>query len=179
MGEFSAQWNEKASAKFKTPAPGKAQPAEAEKPQFAPVVEAQKNDVKTCLPMLTELSRVSITGPHTSVNSWNRESPNERMFTALSVASQPNAGGGGNFLSVISATPTPKGRCDGSNVRIEASKQSCDEIARDLQKQNAPKPETMNGTLLYPANAAGQRLVLMPGAGAGCVVVSTGGYYGR
>jgi hypothetical protein len=166
---------EKAAGKAKAAKP---QQPEADKPQFAPVVEAQKNDVKTCLPMLTDLSRLSISGPHTSVTSWSREAANERMFTALSFASQPNAGGG-NFVSVISATPTAKGRCDGSDVRIEASKQSCDDIARDLQKQNTPKPEAMNGTLLYPTNPAGQRLVLLPSPASGCVLVTTGGYYGR
>ncbi len=175
---LSAQSPEKEKAPGKAKAPAKPQPAEADKPQFAPAVEAQKNDVKTCLPMLNDLSRLSITGPHTSVTSWSREAPNERMFTALSFASQPNAGGG-NFVSVISATPTAKGRCDGANVRIEPSKQSCEDIARDLQKQNVPKPEVMNGTLLYPTNAAGQRLVLLPAAASGCVLISTGGYYGR
>ncbi|MFY9655166.1 MAG: hypothetical protein WAK01_01055 [Methylocystis sp.] len=165
---------EKASGEAKAPAAT----AEAQKPQFAPVVEAEKNDVKTCLPMLNDLSRFSITGPHTSVTGWNREAPNERIFTAISFANPTNAGVG-NFISVISATPTAKGHCDGANVRIEAAKQSCDIIARDLQKQNAPKPETMNGTLLFPTNAAGQRLVLLPSPASGCVVITTGGYYGR
>ena len=175
---LSAEPPEKGLKGKASPAPANAKPPEAQKPQFAPVVEAQKNDVKTCLPMLNDLSRFSITGPHTSVTSWSREAPNERMFTAMSFASQPNAGGG-NFVSVISATPTAKGHCDGADVRIEASKQSCEDIARDMQKQNVPKPETMNGTLLYPTNAAGQRLVLMPAAASSCVVVTTGGYYGR
>jgi hypothetical protein len=173
-GPLSAEPPEKEKASGKAKA-GKPQPPEADKPQFAPVVEAQKNDVKTCLPMLTDLSRLSISGPHTSVSSWSREASNERMFTALSFASQP----GSNFVSVISATPTAKGHCDGADVRIEASKQSCDDISRDLQKQNVAKPETVNGTLLYPTNAAGQRLVLLPSPAAGCVVVTTGGYYGR
>ena len=165
---------EKASGKAKAAKPQ----AEAEKPQFAPIVEAQKNGVTTCLPMLTDLARLSIAGPHTSVTSWNRETPNERMFSALSFSSQPTAGGG-HFVSVISATPTAKGHCDGADVRIEASKQSCDDIARDMQKQNVPKPETMASALLYPPNAAGQRLVLLPSPASGCVVITTGGYYGR
>ena len=165
---------DKPSGKAKAPA-ATPQQAEVQKPQFAPLVEAQKNDVKTCLPMLSDLARLSISGPHTSVSSWSREAANERMFTAMSFASQP----GSNFVSVISATPTLKGHCDGSSVRIEASKQSCDDIARDMQKQNVPKPETVNGTLLYPMNAAGQRLVLLPSPASGCVVVTTGGYYGR
>ena len=165
---------DKAAAKGKAPAAAKPQ-AEADKPQFAPVVEAQKNDVKTCLPMLNDLARLSITGPHTSVNSWSRETPNERMFTAMSFA---NAGAG-SFVSVINATPTAKGHCDGADVRIESSKLSCEDIARDLQKKDAPKPETVNGTLLFPTNAAGQRLVLLPAAASGCVLITTGGYYGR
>jgi hypothetical protein len=164
---------DKAPAKAKAPPP-----AEAAKTQFAPLGEAQKNGVTTCLPMLTDLSRLSITGPHTSVTSWNREAPNERMFTALSFSSSTDANAA-RFVSVISATPTAKGHCDGADVRIEASKQSCDDIARDMQKQKVPKPETMNGALLYPANAAGQRLVLMSAAASGCVVITTGGYYGR
>ncbi|MGA9600915.1 MAG: hypothetical protein WBS22_11810 [Methylocystis sp.] len=174
----SAEPPDKTTAKSKAPPPVKAQQEEAQKPQFAPLVEAQKNGVKTCLPMLGELARFSISGPHTSVSSWSRETPDERMFSAMSLSTQTNAGGS-NSLSLISATPTVKGHCDGSDVRIEASKQSCDEIARDMQKQNVAKPETVNGTLLYPPNAAGQRLVLLPSPASGCVVVTTGGYYGR
>jgi hypothetical protein len=176
FAESPAKDKDKAPAKPK--APPAAQPqAGAEKPQFAPVIEAQKNGVMTCLPMVGDLSRFSIGAPHTSVASWSREAANERMFTALSFPAQANPGAG--FVSLISATPTPKGHCDGSNVRVESSKQSCDEIAGDLQKKNVPKPETINGTLLFPPNAAGQRLVLLPAATSGCVVISTGGYFGR
>jgi hypothetical protein len=161
-----------------TPAPAQPQQPESGKSQFAPVVEAQKLDVKTCLPMLSDLSRLSILGAHTSVTGLNREAPNERMFTALSFSSPLNAAAGPS-VSVINATPTVKGHCDGANIRVDSSKQSCEDVARELQKQNAPKPETVNGTLVYQTNAAGQRLLLLPAAGSGCVVVSTGGYYGR
>ena len=54
----SAEPPDKTTAKSKAPPPVKAQQEEAQKPQFAPLVEAQKNGVKTCLPMLGE-SRAS------------------------------------------------------------------------------------------------------------------------
>jgi len=174
----SAEPSAKAPAKSKAPPATKPQQAEPEKSQFAPVAEAQKKGVKTCLPMLNDLSRLSITGPHTSVISWNNETPNERMFTALSFSSATDANAA-HFASVISATPSANGHCDGGDVRIEAAKQGCEDIARDLQRQNYSKPDVLNGTLLYPTNPAGQRLVLLPAAASGCVVITTGGYYGR
>ena len=165
-----------APAKAKAPEPAKPpQQAELAKSPFAPAVEAEKLQIKTCLPMVGELSRLTIRGPHTSVTGLSREAPNERMFSALTL-SAPAGAGAAPSVSVMSATPTAKGHCDGASLRIEPSKQSCEEIAAALQKQNAPKPETLNGTLVYQPNATGQRLILLPAAASGCVVISSGAF---
>ncbi len=160
------------------PAADKAKGPEPEAPKFAAVIEAEKSGVKACLPLLGDLSRLSIDAPHTAVSTWNKDRPNERMFSAMNFLSYSNATAP-RALSIVAATPTPKSHCDGANVRIQPSKLDCSQIAADFKQQKVPDPQAIGDQLLYPPDRFGQRIVLLPAATTGCVVVSTGGYYGK
>ena len=147
-------------------------------PRLLSVDQAQKVGVKTCLPLLKSLSSLTVEGENVAVSNWNKESPDRRAFSSLSVMRYPTITAP-RALGLISATPTTDGQCDGTNIRIQPSTLNCDEIAINLAKQNIPAPEVLGDVRLYAPNPQGQRTILTPAATTGCIVVFTGTYYGK
>ncbi len=147
-------------------------------PRLIGADQAQKAGVKTCLPLLKSLSSVTIEGENVTSSNWNKEAPDRRAFSSLSIMRYPTATAP-RALGLITAVPNSDGQCDGTNIRIQPSTLSCDEIAANLAKQNIPTPEVLGDVRLYAPNPQGQRTVLTPTATTGCVVVFTGTYYGK
>jgi hypothetical protein len=141
-------------------------------------VEQAKKAGAACLPALGEISRLSVDAAHTTVSLWNKEAPAQRTFTALNFLVYENQKVAPRALSFVAVTPTPGNHCDSSNLRVQPSSLSCAEISANLAKQNNPAPTPMGDILLYQPNAAGQRVILLPAATTGCIVISTGNYYG-
>jgi hypothetical protein len=147
-------------------------------PRFLGADQAQKLGVKTCLPMLKSLSNLTVEGENVATSSWNKENPNSRAFSSLSIMRYPTPTAP-RALGLIAAVPNSDGQCDGANIRIQPSTLSCDDIAANLAKQKTPAPELVGDVRLYAPNTQGQRTILTPAATTGCVVVFTGTYYGK
>ncbi len=146
--------------------------------EYAALAQARKVGVVRCAPLLANLLRLSVAGGHTALSTWHKDAPNTRMFSAIDLSSgtkdRPR-----NLLGVVAAAPESGGRCDGVNVTLEVTAASCEKIAGDLAAHKAPEPEIRGGERLYAPNDAGQRVVLLPDTAKGCVIVSTGTYYGK
>jgi hypothetical protein len=153
------------------------QPANATESTFAAADQAKKAGV-ACQPAIGEMTRLTVDAAHKTVSLWNKETPTQRSFTALNFLGYDNQKTAPRALSFFAVTPTSGNHCDSNNFRIQPSSLSCSEIAANLSRQKNPDPTTIGDSLLYPPNAAGQRIILMPTATTGCVVVSTGAYYG-
>ncbi len=146
--------------------------------KFIGVDQAQKAGVKTCLPLLKDLTGLTVDGDSVAVSTWNKDASDKRAFSALSFMKYNNKTAP-NALGLVSATPNAEGRCDGSNIRIQSSALSCEAIAANLAKQNAPAPQMIGDVRTYLPNQQGQRTILTPAATSGCIVVFTGTYYGQ
>lgn len=178
LGFYTVATAEDHSAK-KPPAPAAAaaKPAgPAPATPFAAVEQAKKAGAG-CLPALTDISRITIDSGHTAVSTWNKDAPSQRSFSALNFLKYENQAVAPRSLALVTVTPTPGNHCDASSMRIQPSKLSCQEISAGLAKQNGPAPQPIDDVLMYPPTQSGQRVILMPAA-SGCVVVSTGSYYG-
>ena len=146
--------------------------------RFVGVDQAQKAGVKTCIPLLKDLTSLTVDGDSAAISTWNKDAPDKRAFSALSLMKY-NTKTAPYALGLVSAVPNPEGRCDGSNIRIQSSALSCEVIAANLAKQNVPAPQMMGEIRTYLPNQQGQRTILTPAATSGCIVVSTGTYYGQ
>jgi hypothetical protein len=157
------------------PAPSAAANAPARQIQLAAVDQAKKAGVKACAPLLEELVKQNVDAEHAAITTWNKQAPDQRMYSALNVMKFPNEIAP-RAIGVVSTTPAAGGHCDGDAVRIHPSKLSCEDIAKSLSK--APTPQTIGDVKVYSPNNAGQRVILLPAATSGCVVIGTGAYYG-
>lgn len=173
----------------KSAAKPRAKPAAEQQPAAAApttdahfaAVDKAKEVGAACINGLTDMARVSIDTGHTAISTWQKDAPGQRAFAALNFLNYENQPTAPRAVSFISATPTVGGHCDMNSLRVQPSKLSCDEIAANLAKQTtpAPAPQKIGDMAIYPATTAGQRVVLLPSPAAGCVVISTGSYFGQ
>ena len=154
-------------------------PAASPKRSFVAVENAQKVGVKACLPILTEESAANIDVDHAATSTWNKEDPDHRIYSALSFLTYPNDAAPRALVATMAA-PIQQSNCDGSTIRIQPSRLACDQIATNIAGQsNSGKPEMIGDVRVYPPVTAGMRIILMPAATTGCVVVSSGTFFGR
>jgi hypothetical protein len=165
----------KAQSPKTPPAAAAAPAAQPRQVAFAAVDQAKKAGVKACAPLLEELVKQNVDAEHAAITTWNKQAPDQRMYSALNVMKFPNEVAP-RAIGVVTTTPAAGGHCDGDAVRIHPSKLACEDIAKSLSK--APAPQTIGDVKVYPPNNAGQRVILLPAATSGCVVIGTGAYYG-
>ena len=142
------------------------------------VENAQKVGVKACLPLLAEEAAANIDIEHATTSTWSKDDPDHRIYSALSFLTYPNDTAPRALVATVAA-PTARPPCDGSTLRIQPSRLACEQIAANLANQKSPAPEMVGDVRLYPPAPNGLRLVLMPSATTGCVVISSGTFFGR
>jgi hypothetical protein len=110
--------------------------------------------------------------------STNREAPDQRTAASINVMTYPSDVAP-RAIGFVSVTPTPGNHCDGEKIRIQPSRLTCDAIATNLTNQNMPQPTVMGDVRAYPPFDQGSRIILLPAAAGGCVVIDAGTFYGR
>jgi hypothetical protein len=145
--------------------------------KFVALEHAQKAGVKTCSPMLGATLTALADAEQMGQSVWNVTAPDKRVFAAISYAGYPNQNAPRSFL-FASATPTKPDQCDGAGLRVVPSALSCDQIAANLKEQKAPEPTMMGDVRVY-TNSPALRTILLPTPTTGCVVMSSGVFYGK
>lgn len=145
---------------------------------FVAIGQLQGAGVKTCLPLMNELLRATVDAEHTAVTTWNKEAPDQRAVSSINVMTLPNDIAP-RAIGFVATTPTTSNHCDGEKMRVQPSKLSCDAIAANLAKQNVAQPAVMGDVRVYAPMNQGSRIILLPAATSGCVVIDTGSFYGR
>ena len=141
-----------------------------------PVVHARSAAISSCLPAISELSRLTLDAPHTSLSLWDKTDANEHMFSSIA-GLKYDTNIAPRAISIIAAAPTAKHSCDGASVQIQPSSLACDVIQKNLAGA-ALQPQDLNGTMVLQGES-NMRFALLPTAGNGCTVVSIGSYYAK
>ncbi len=167
------------------PAPKTATPAKPVKTDGAsqvalvesqPVVHARSAAISSCLPAISELSRMTLDAPHTVMSTWNKTDANDHMFSSIAGMKYDNAVAP-RAISIIAAAPNAKKTCDGESVQVQPSALSCETIQKNLVSQNG-KVQDLGGISLI-SNEQPMRFALLPTSGNGCTVVSIGSYFAK
>jgi len=147
---------------------------------YAGVEQAKKNGATACLPLLEDLSKITAGGgKHVAYSTWLKEAPSQRAFSATYV-SQYDIANAPRSVGLTMVAPVAGNHCDGVNMEVQPSKMSCQEVAVGISKQaGAPKMEKAGDVIIVAPNPAGQRVFLLPSPTTGCILVSTGTYFGK
>lgn len=163
------------------PAPKPAEPVVANAGQVAiaeaqPVSHARSAAISACLPAISELSRLTLDGPHSAISTWNKVDANDHMFSSIVGLKYENTIAP-RAIAVLAATPNSKKACDGGAIQIQPSSLSCEAIQNNIKGANL-KAHDLNGVTLLQGEGP-LRFALLPTSGNGCTVVSVGAYFAK
>ena len=161
-----------------TPALSAAIPAEGGKvAEFQVDQQLQAAGVKTCLQTAGGLGRFQMAGvtEYAATSTWNKAAPDARMVS--SVIGQRY---GANTVSpvglsgVISA-PSADGKCDGFGIQVIPTASACAAVEEEILTKGQMLASLAGVPMLR--NAQNQRVMLLPSAGNGCMIVGMNNYY--
>ena len=169
-----------APATAQAPARPAAKPADpAGKPEIVesqPVAHARSAAISTCLPAISELSRMTLDAPHMALSTWNKTDANDRAFSSIIGLKYENTIAP-RALAIMSVSPNAKQSCDGEAIQIQPSTLSCDAIQKNFANP-ALKAQDLNGVTLIQGDGP-LRFALLPTSGNGCTVVAIGTYFAK
>ena len=159
----------------KTDAPA-AQTAAAE-PEFQVTAQLRTAGVKTCLQTAQGMGAYTMNGvtEYAAASSWNAKTPDTRFVSAL-IGQKFGAGGGAPVgMSSVFSAPNPAGKCDGAGVQVIPTASACKDVQGQILQKGKALTELAGIPLLQ--DAANARLMLLPSAGNGCVIVGVNNFY--
>ena len=138
--------------------------------ETVPVKQAKREGIATCLRLVTAGADSVIGGdPHTSIATWNLDSPNKRMFNTQIMVNYTN----GHAVTSLTVAPTSTNACDGTYTQVLTLPQSCDSARRTYYKD---WKNTTGTSELTTMSTEGKTAILMPFL-TGCTIVVTAVVY--
>ncbi len=161
-----------------TPAAAAAAPAGAAgSGEFQLVTQLQAAGVKTCLDIANNMGRFEMTGAteYATSSTWNKNAPDKRLFSSLIGQKFGQNTTTPLGLSGVISAPSAEGKCDAVAIQVLPSSTACPVI----QTQVLAKGELLGNLAGVPIlrNAQNLRVMLLPTAGNGCVIVGMTNYY--
>lgn len=157
-----------------SPAPSPAAQASGE---FQLVTQLQAAGVKTCLDIANNMGRFEMTGAteYATSSTWNKTAPDKRLFSSLIGQKFGQNATTPMGLSGVISSPGAEGKCDAVAIQVLPSTTACPAI----QSQVLAKGELLGNLAGVPMlrNAQNLRVMLLPTAGNGCVIVGMTNYY--
>lgn len=135
--------------------------------------------VSKCLNMTQGIGQFTMANvaEYGSNSSWNAKQPDQHLLSAMIGQKFAGTNGAGELhgVSAVMAAPTMDGKCDGAFVQIIPSPLSCDALQTTVMAKGKQLGVLAGIPLLQ--NASAQRMMLLPTAGNGCVVVGFNNVY--
>ena len=144
---------------------------------FQPIIQAKSAGLSACLGGINAISHMTIDSTHTAVSTWNKDTPNDRMFNSVVGLTYKNQIAP-KAISVLVTAPTAAKKCDGTTVQVQPSSLACDVIEKNLSAGSKEKFNEMNSIPMIQVSQE-QRYLLMPTQGNGCVVVAVNTYFAQ
>ena len=149
----------------------------AQASDFQVVSQLQAAGVKRCLDMAGGLGRYEMAGvsEYASASTWNKTDPDHRLISAVIGQRYGQGANSTAGVAAVISAPGSEGKCDGVGLQIIPTTATCSAV----QAQVLAKGEMLGNLVGVPMmrNAQNQRVMLLPTAGEGCVVVGINNAY--
>ena len=138
--------------------------------ETVPVKQAKREGIATCLRLVTAGANTVISGDdHSSIATWNLESPNKRMFNTQIMVNYSD----GHAVTSLTVAPTSTNACDGTYTQVLTLPKSCESARRTHYKD---WKDTTGTSELITMSTEGKTAILMPFL-TGCTIVVTAVVY--
>ena len=146
-------------------------------PDFQVAQQFQKAGVKTCLTVAAGLGAYTMQGvtEYASASTWNSKQPNNRLLVALIGQKYGNSPAAPYGISSVFSAPTSEGKCDGATVQVIPTASACAAVQGQILDKGKMLASLAGVPMLQ--NEANARVMLLPTAGNGCVIVGFNNTY--
>lgn len=138
-------------------------------PDFPALGQAKAAGVETCLDGLMRLLPSTIDAPHEVFSFWSKTNADRHLFGSIA-GLQYAQSAAPRAASVVAVVPNDARVCEGVGVQILPTARACGAVQGALLR-NSHALTTLAGLPLIESDL-GQRMLLVPTAGNGCVVVA-------
>ena len=168
-----------AAAAAPAAAPAKAaaaDPAKAE-PEFQVLTQLRNAGVKTCLQTAQGLGAYTMNGvtEYAATSTWSPKQPDGHLVVSTIGQKFGNAAAAPMAISSVFSAPNAAGKCDGAGVQVIPSSVSCQQIQAQILQKGKALADLAGIPMMQDQNNG--RVMLMPSAGNGCVIVGFNNLY--
>ncbi len=145
--------------------------------QFQMADQLQSAGVKRCLGLADGMGRFEMKGvtQYAATSTWSKADPDKRLFSSLLGQRFGQSAATPIGVSGVVSAPSSDGKCDALGFQILPTTSTCSAV----RAQVLDKGEWLGDMAGVPIlrNAQNLRVMLLPTAGNGCVIVGVNNYY--
>jgi len=139
--------------------------------------QLQAAGVRTCLQLADGMGRFQMTGvtQYAAASTWNKNDPDKRLVASLIGQRFGQEATSPVGMSGVISSPGATGKCDAVGIQVLPTTSACSTV----QTQVLAKGEQLGTLAGVPLlrNAQNLRVMLLPTAGNGCVIVGMNNFY--
>ena len=145
--------------------------------EFQVVTQLKNAGVKTCLQTAQGLGGYTMGGvtEYAAATTWNVKQPDQRISIAMIAQKFGKSAAAPLGVSSVFSAPNADGKCDGAGVQVIPTTLACSAVQAQILQKGKQIADLATIPMLQDANNA--RIMLLPSAGNGCVIVGFNNLY--
>ena len=157
--------------------PAAAQTAAVAAPEFQVVTQLKNAGIKTCLQTAQGLGGYTMGGvtEYAAATTWNVKQPDSRISIAMIAQKFGKSAAAPLGISSVFSAPNADGKCDGAGVQVIPTTLACSAVQTQILVKGKQIADLASIPMLQDGNNA--RIMLLPSAGNGCVIVGFNNLY--
>lgn len=154
-----------------------AAPAAAAQAEFQVVTQMKNAGIKTCVQTAQGLGGYTMGGvtEYAAATTWHVKEPDKRISIAMIAQKFGQSAQAPLGVSSVFSAPNAEGKCDGAGVQVIPTALACSAVQGQILQKGKPVADLAGIPMLQDANNS--RIMLIPSAGNGCVIVGFNNLY--
>lgn len=152
-------------------------PAAAAQPEFQVVTQMKNAGIKTCVQTAQGLGGYTMGGvtEYAAATTWHVKEPDRRISIAMIAQKFGQSAQAPLGVSSVFSAPNADGKCDGAGVQVIPTALACAAVQGQILLKGKPVADLAGIPMLQDGNNS--RIMLIPSAGNGCVIVGFNNLY--
>lgn len=154
-----------------------ATPAPPAQPEFQVVTQMKNAGIKTCVQTAQGLGGYTMGGvtEYAAATTWHVKEPDKRISIAMIAQKFGQSAQAPLGVSSVFSAPNADGKCDGAGVQVIPTALACAAVQGQILLKGKPVADLAGIPMLQDGNNS--RIMLIPSAGNGCVIVGFNNLY--
>lgn len=149
----------------------------AAQPEFQVVTQMKNAGIKTCVQTAQGLGGYTMGGvtEYAAATTWHVKEPDKRISIAMIAQKFGQSAQAPLGISSVFTSPNAEGKCDGAGVQVIPTALACSAVQSQILTKGKAVADLAGIPMLQDGNNS--RIMLLPSAGNGCVIVGFNNLY--